>query len=750
MLDLARELNERQLEAASHVAGPLLVIAGAGSGKTRVITHRAAHLALAHGVAPSRILAVTFTNKAAREMAGRIERLLGRPGAMWVATFHATCAKLLRFHGERFGVDPRFTIYDDQDQKAMVVRVLRELAIDDKRFPSRAIQHELGRAKRELVGPADYPRGDWYREQVGRIYDLYERRMREAGALDFGDLLYRTVRAMRADPGLAAEIAGRFDHVMVDEFQDTNLVQLELVRLLAAPHRNVCVVGDDDQSIYSWRGADVTNILEFERHFPGARVVTLDRNYRSTANILEAAHGVVSRLRGRREKRLWTSSPGGARIAVISAPDEREEARLVCRAIRDLRAGGVPLSEQAIFYRINAQSRVFEEVLRALDVPHRVVGGMRFYERAEVKDVLAYLRLIQNPADHTAFVRIVNTPARGIGKTSVDRLVASAAARGCSAFDAIVPGGDEIGRAPAARLAAFRELVERWRVEAGEGPAHLARRVLEDTGYATALEQEDNAESDAKLENVRELLGSIDDFVREAETPSLAAFLELVALQTDVDAVRFDGDQVTLMTVHSAKGLEFDAVYVTGLEDGLFPWRPADASMADAEAELDEERRLAYVAMTRARTRLFLTLARSRRLFGSERLEPPSRFLADLPAGVVQDLSPARPRVSLLDAAGGSRRIAAAPGWGAGATGEVSRPAPTGKATVARAPGEVWVDRSVDQQAEGALRPGMAVRHARFGEGLVLAVHAGARLKADVRFPAFGTKTIVADYLEPA
>jgi DNA helicase-2/ATP-dependent DNA helicase PcrA len=745
MLDLARELNERQLAAATHVEGPLLIIAGAGSGKTRVITHRAAHLVLAHRVPPWRILAVTFTNKAAREMAERIERLLDRPGAMWVSTFHATCARLLRSRGERFGVDPRFTIYDDQDQKAMVVRVLKELGIDDKRFPPRGVQHELGRAKRELTGPESYPRGDWYREQVGRIYDLYERRMREAGALDFGDLLYRTVRAMREDPALAAEVAGLFDHVMVDEFQDTNLVQLELVRLLAAPHRNVCVVGDDDQSIYSWRGADVTNVLEFERHFPGAKVVTLDRNYRSTGNILKAAHGVVSRLCSRREKELWTDREAGARIAVIAAPDEREEARLVCQAVRDLRAEGVPLSEQAIFYRINAQSRVFEEVLRALNVPHRVVGGMRFYERAEVKDVLAYLRLIHNPADHTAFVRVVNVPARGIGKASVERLVAAAAAGGCSAFDAIPLAAEEIGRAPGARLLAFRELVERWRAEAAEGPTHLARRVLEDTGYVAALEHENTAEADARLENVRELLGSIDDFAREAEEPSLAGFLELVALQTDVDSVSFDGEQVTLMTVHSAKGLEFDAVYVTGLEEGLFPWRPADGALADAGAELEEERRLAYVAMTRARARLFLTLARSRRLFGSERIGPPSRFLADVPAAVVEDRSPARPRVSLLDL-----DLPARPG----APARPRRPSAAGPSTPragAAAAAEVWIDRSLDQRAEaGGLRPGTAVRHARFGEGLVLAVHAGQRLKADVRFPAFGTKTIVADYLEPA
>jgi DNA helicase-2/ATP-dependent DNA helicase PcrA len=731
MLDLERDLNDRQLEAVRHAEGPLLVIAGAGSGKTRVITYRVANLVLSHGVRPKRILAVTFTNKAAGEMRERVEQLLGRDAESWVMTFHSSCARLLRRYGEEAGIDPRFTIYDDQDQKAMVARVLKELDLDDRKYPPRSMQSEINRSKRELMGPADYPRSDFYRENVAKIYELYDRRMADASALDFGDLLYRTVRAMRKNERLRDEIAGLFDHVLVDEFQDTNHVQLELVRQLAAPHRNICVVGDDDQSIYSWRGADLSNILGFEQHFPGARLVTLDRNYRSDGNILKAAHGVVSKLDGRRPKELWTSNEDGQRVAFVEASDEREEARLVARAVRDLRADGLRLSEQAVFYRINAQSRVFEEVFRSLDIPHRVVGGMRFYERAEVKDVIAYLRIVQNPDDLAAFLRVVNTPSRGIGKTTVDRLVAIAAGAGSSAWDAIAEaaaGG--VGKAPAAKLAGFRQMVEAWRGEIAEGPSHLAQRVLDDTGYVARLEQEDTAEADARIENIRELSGSIDDFEAEAEEPTLDRFLELVALQTDVDAADFDGDEVTLMTVHSAKGLEFEAVFVTGLEDGLFPYRAADEGLfSTATEELSEERRLCYVAMTRARKRLLLTRAVTRRLFGSARFDPPSRFLADVPDEILEDLTPARPVVSLVERGAGSGR----------------RPGPERPRA-----DEVWVDRSFDQTVESfGFEPGQTVRHARFGVGTVIALHAGARPKVEVRFPAFGTKTIIADYLEP-
>jgi len=736
MRDFAAELNDRQNEAVSAVHGPLLVIAGAGSGKTRVITYRIANLVANHGVPPRRVMAVTFTNKAAGEMRHRVETLIEGGAGCWVSTFHASCAKLLRRYGERLGVDPRFTIYDDQDQKAMVARVLKELDLGDKQFPPRALQHEINRSKQELVGPGDYPEGDFYRARVKKVYALYERRMRDASALDFGDLLYRIVQGMRADDGLAAEIAGLHDFVHVDEFQDTNRVQLELVRLLT-PHGNVCVVGDDDQSIYSWRGADVGNILDFERFFPGARTVTLDRNYRSTGNVLRAAHGVVGKLVGRRAKELWTSNEDGEKIAVIEAPDEREEARLVARALRDLRTDGFPLREQAVFYRTNAQSRVFEEVFRTMSIPYRVVGGMRFYERAEVKDVIAYLRLVMNPADHAAFIRVVNNPPRGIGKTTVDRLTAIAAGHGVSLHEAIaLPAAAALGGAALGKLAAFRAKVDAWRADVDVGPARLARRIVAETEYVGRLEAENNAEADARMENVQELLGSIEDFEAEAEDPNLASFLELVALQTDVDAARFDGEEATLMTVHAAKGLEFDVVFVTGLEEGLFPFRRADDGLGmfgDGEAAMDEERRLGYVAMTRARKRLFLTRATTRRLFGGSRANPPSRFFAEVPREITVDLSPQRPEVTPYGGAPRSPR----PAFGA------SHPpaAPHRNA--------VWIDTSLDQSVGGAsVAPGLTVRHPRFGVGTVVAVHPGAKIKVDVQFPAFGRKTILLDYLE--
>jgi ATP-dependent DNA helicase UvrD/PcrA len=751
MFDLKNDLNQSQTKAATHIKGPQLVIAGAGSGKTRVITYRVANLVENHGVAPWRILAVTFTNKASREMKDRVEQLLGGKGTdCWVSTFHSVCAKLLRIHGELVGINPKFTIYDDGDQKAMVVRCLKELQVSDKTFPPRAIQNEINRAKQNLVGANEYQTGDFYRENIQKIYELYEKRMHDASALDFGDLLYRIVRGMKENQELLNAINGRFDYILVDEFQDTNHVQLEFVQLLTQPHGNICVVGDDDQSIYSWRGADVANILEFEKFFPGAVTVTLDRNYRSTANILKAAHGVVNKLHGRRKKELWTSDADGEKISFIEAADEREEGRLVARAIRDTADDGVPLSEQAVFYRINAQSRVFEEIFRTMGIPHRVVGGMRFYERAEVKDMLAYLRLVQNSADLAAFLRVVNKPTRGIGKTTVEKLLALAAGHGISAYEAIGLAEKNIGRAPAKKLVAFAEMIDNWRAEIDLGPVHLAGRVLEDTGYSTGLTQENSAEADARLENIRELIGSIEDFEAEAEIPSLSNFLELVSLQSDIDTTNFEGEQVTLMTIHSAKGLEFDVVHVTGLEEGLFPYgRPGD-QMADSPEEMDEERRLCYVAMTRARKQLFLHRARTRRLFGQAKMNPPSRFLMDIPPDLLRDLTPDRPQIGLLG------RSTSTDSSKFGRPRPTARPQPqhaerqrTTTKDKRHSPNETWVDRSYDQTAENSpLQTGSTVRHARFGIGEVIAVHPGVRPKIEVRFPGFGKKTILADYLQ--
>ncbi|MDJ0765381.1 MAG: UvrD-helicase domain-containing protein [Myxococcota bacterium] len=736
MLDLENDLNERQLEAVRQVDGPVLVIAGAGSGKTRVITYRVAHLVAHCGVAPWRILAVTFTNKAAREMRQRIGGLLlGRGQDCWVATFHATCAKLLRLHADLARVDKNFTIYDDGDQKAMVARCLKALNIDDKKFPARAVQSEINRAKREFISADAYPRDNLYQEQIQRVYALYEAQMQKAAALDFADLLFRMVRGMQENEDLLQAVSERFDYILADEFQDTNRVQLEFIRLLAQRHGNICVVGDDDQSIYSWRGANVENILGFETHFPSAFVVTMDRNYRSTSNILNAAHGVVAELPNRRPKTLWTSIEAGDPIGFIEAEDERDEARLVAKAVAELRDDGFPLNAQAVFYRINAQSRVFEEVFRTMDIPHRVVGGMRFYERAEIKDILSYLRLIHNTADLAAFLRVVNKPARGIGKTTVDRLIAVAAEAGISAFEAIdrASGSANIGSAGIKRLRAFRDLVVSWCAEISAGPLHLIGRILEDTGYLEALKLENTAEADARMENLNELIGSVEDFQQEAEDPSLSAFLELIALQTDVDTADFDSDAVTLMTVHAAKGLEFDVVHLTGLEEDLFPYQRSGDSFTSARAEeMDEERRLCYVAMTRARKRLLLNCARSRRLFGRTRYNPVSRFLINVPQDVMVDLTPDRPNIRPVEPFGISAPQKE-PSW--------SPSRDTSNHT--------WVDRSFDQSLEtSGLCPGQKVRNAKFGVGKVVAVRPGPRPKVDVMFPGYGKKTIMADFLE--
>ena len=740
MFELKTELNEQQYQAASHVKGPLLVIAGAGSGKTRVITYRIANLIKNHGVAPWRIMAVTFTNKASKEMAERVVKLVGDDAKCWISTFHASCAKILRKWGDQAGIDPRFTIYDDSDQKAMITRVLKELDLTTKQFPPRAMQNEINKAKRDLINPSEFSTNNFYQKVTQSVYELYEKRMKEAKALDFGDLLYRTVRAMQEYPGLAKEISGRFDYVLVDEFQDTNKVQLELVRLLT-PHRNICVVGDDDQSIYSWRGADVSNILDFEKLFSGAKVITLDRNYRSTGNILKAAHGVVSRLAGRRPKKLWTDSPDGDNIFIAAAPDEREEGRFAAKKIKELNEEGTPLNSQVLFYRTNAQSRVFEEVFRSMNIPHKVIGGMRFYERAEVKDVIAYLRIIQNPADHAAFIRIINTPTRGIGKTTVDRLVTIAAGHGVSVFEAIDFAQNEMKAAPAKKLTSFRNMIKSWQMEIEEGPAHLAGRIITDTGYITGLEKDNTAEADARIENIKELLGSIDDFEDDAEKPDLSSLLELISLQTDVDTANFSDDQVTMMTVHAAKGLEFDVVYVTGLEEGLFPLkRQTDVYEDDDSDEIDEERRLAYVAMTRARHKLFLLRAKTRRLYGNTRNNPPSRFFANVPEQIINDLSPKAPKASLVqgsDSYGDKRH-----GSDFNRYKESSKDHGTSS--------DVWIDTSFDQSGEASISviPGQTVAHPRFGKGKVVSIVPGTKPKADIIFPGFGRKTILVKFLE--
>ena len=724
VLDLGA-LNSRQREAVVHEGGPLVVFAGAGSGKTRVITYRVAHLISEHGAAPWRILAVTFTNKAAGEMKERLLRLLGEDGAaVRVGTFHATCARLLRRHGECVGLSKSFTIYDDQDQQALVKRVLRDLGLDAKRYQPKAMAGRINRAKQEVQGPAEIDTPDAWSEVVRRVYSTYEERLQQANALDFGDLIYRTVRALESNEQFRAEVVGRFSHVLVDEFQDTNHAQFRLVRLLAEGHQNLCVVGDDDQSIYRWRGADRRNILDFRASFPGATLVKLEQNYRSTKRILRAANAVITRNTEREPKELWTDNAEGDSVLVVRTMDERDEARLVVRGLRELLSQDRSLSDVAVFYRTHAQSRVIEEALRGANLGYRIVGGMRFYDRAEVKDLLAYLRVMTNPADDMSLLRIINTPARGIGKTTITRLLDQASEQGTGLFDLLDQGAfSQIGNAARKRLAGFHGLMMALCDVAGSGAplGEIGAEVVNHSGYAEMLRHDDSPESDARFQNVQELVASMDEYQREHPEASLAEFLENVTLQTSADE-DVGGDRVTLMTVHAAKGLEFPIVMVTGLEEQVFPFKGIDP-WEDPE-ELEEERRLAYVAFTRAEERLILSFAAVRRIFGQQRVGIPSRFLTELPSEDIE--------------------------WIGGRTSSPSRPAPREERHYE--PDQSYVDYSEGSdlsELEG-LRRGMQVRHPKFGVGEVKEVTPGSPPRVSVRFPGWGTRKIIASYLEPA
>jgi len=624
-----------------HGDGPLLVFAGAGSGKTRVITHRLAHLVRERGVRPWQVLAVTFTNKAAGEMRGRVGQLLGEGlRDTWIGTFHATCARLLRQFADQAGLKRDFVIFDNDDQKSVVTRCLRELNIDERRIAPRAVQGRINQAKQECVSAGEYQAGNYFEDQVAKVYRRYEEYMLAAGVLDFGDLLFLMVRLVEHDASVLKALQARFRYVLVDEFQDTNYVQYRLLKHLAGEGHNLCVVGDDDQSIYRWRGADVRNILHFQQDFPDTRVVLLEQNYRSSANILAGAMAVIKKNRTRAPKTLWTENPSGDLIQMATLEDERAEAAWVVRNVTERLAGGGSPGDIAVFYRINAQARVIEEALRAANLPYRVFGGVKFYERAEVKDLVGYLRVVHNPDDDVDLVRIINRPARKIGKATVDRLLEIAGAERIGLGEALRRSlsGETFSAATRKRLQAFHELLAGLRdLASTTGPADLAVAVLERTGYLDDLRAQDTPEADTRIENLAELVGSFQDFEREAEEPTLAALLETISLQQDTDAMDEKPKTVTLMTVHSAKGLEFPLVLLTGMEEGMFPYRRAneEVDLNEERERFEEERRLCYVAMTRARDRLALTNVARRRLFGTERYNPPSRFLEDIPDEIV-------------------------------------------------------------------------------------------------------------------
>jgi DNA helicase-2/ATP-dependent DNA helicase PcrA len=632
------DLNPAQQEAVRTTEGPLLVIAGAGSGKTRVLTYRVAHLIAACGVKPNEILAITFTNKAAGEMRERLEGLLGGVArAIWILTFHAACGRILRREASRLGYKSNFTIYDQADQVRLVKQCLEELDRDPKRFVPRGLHAQISNAKNLLIGPAEYTKRvqSFYDQTVAETYELYQRRLLACNAVDFDDLLMLTVEVLERFPEALARWRKAFRYVLVDEYQDTNHAQYRLLQLLAGEHRNLCVVGDPDQSIYAFRGADIRNILEFERDFPETRTIPLEQNYRSTNTILRAANAVIANNRERKEKNLWSELGEGLPVHALEVEDEHAEARFVAAEIAGLVEEGYSADEVAVFYRTNAQSRVLEDVLVRQGIAYQVIGGPRFYERAEIKDLIAYLQVIDNPFDAVSLLRIANRPRRGIGSTTLDRLQIYADGRGMPLFEALAyPEEAGVGAAPLRNVSALRTLLISLQAAAQELTVpELIEAVLERSGYLESLEAERTIESLGRIENLQELVGVGREYLQQAPEPSLSGFLQEISLYSDQDAIRGEESLVTLMTLHNAKGLEFRAVFVIGMEEGIFPH-----VRSIEEQGVEEERRLAYVGMTRAQERLVLTHAISRSLWGSRAFNLPSRFLDELPEdGVVRE-----------------------------------------------------------------------------------------------------------------
>jgi DNA helicase-2/ATP-dependent DNA helicase PcrA len=708
---LLEDLNPVQREAVTHPGGPLLIVAGAGSGKTRVLTHRIAWLIKEQGISPFEILAITFTNKAADEMKSRVAALVGPVAQkMWVSTFHSACVRILRRDAQRLGYKSAFTIYDQADAERLTTYVLRDLNIDPKRFPPRSVHAVISQAKNDLVDFDTYAERakTIFERRIADVYKEYQRRLLANSAMDFDDLLMVTVDLLRTNPDVLAHYQNRFKHVLVDEFQDTNRAQNELVVLLAQQHRNICVVGDSDQSVYKFRGADIRNILEFEEAFPDSTLIVLEQNYRSTQTILDAANAVIANNLMRKPKALWTEQVGGELIERYFAEDEHDEARWLVQEVHRLHDEGYRWGDVAVFYRTNAQSRVVEEELVRAEVPYRVVGGTRFYERREVKDALAYLRAIVNPVDEVSLKRIVNVPKRGVGDTSLGRIDAWATSHGVTFAEALDHAEDAgvHGRA----LTGVRDLVallEELRA-VDDSPRAVLEAILARTGYTAELEAARSLEAQGRLENLAELVGVAGEY------ENIEQLLEAVSLVADQDELTDDDSSVVLMTLHTAKGLEFPSVFIVGLEDGVFPHL---RSLGEPD-ELEEERRLCYVGITRARQRLYLSHAWSRSLFGSTQYNPPSRFLKEIPEHLTSMIEGGRQaRLSERGRAG----IVESALRGRGAT-----PARTSGAE------------------QLGLRVGDDVVHGKWGEGVVIEVIGeGDKAEGIVRFSGVGEKRLL-------
>ena len=631
------DLNPMQRRAAETLEGPVLILAGAGSGKTRTLTYRVANL-LEHGVKAWHILALTFTNKAAREMRERIERLAGADaGEAWIGTFHSICCRILRRDIEKLGYERSFTIYDDDDQQRVIKAVLKELDIDEKFLPPKAVSTDISDAKNRLLSPDEWLQkrgGDYRSQKTHDVMTRYEQRLRAANALDFDDLLVKTLQLFVEHPPVLEYYQSRFQYVHVDEYQDTNYAQYQLVSLITRKSRNLCVVGDDDQSIYGWRGADIRNILDFEKDFPDATVIKLEQNYRSTANILDAANQIIAHNEGRKEKELWTEDGEGEKITLYAAADERDEAAWICQRIRQLQRGGTPYGSIAILYRMHALSRVLEETLMRAGIPYHVYGGTRFYDRREVRDVLAYLRLIQNPADDISLSRIINVPKRAIGDSTVEQLTQYARQNDMSLYAAVAAPPDTLASRARKSENDFSSLIVSLLLAKETLPlSEFVQKVIDDSGLIAQYQKEENEENQARIENIREFMGAVTEFEQKSEDKSLFAFLENVALVTELDNQDSAPSFVTMMTLHSAKGLEYDVVFMSGMEEGIFP----SARAMQEDNRVEEERRLCYVGVTRARRLLHLSYARRRMLFNQMQFNAPSCFLQEIPKRLIRE-----------------------------------------------------------------------------------------------------------------
>lgn len=754
MQEILEGLNEKQYEAVVHYEGPCLVIAGAGSGKTKVLTHKIAYLIQEKGVKPWSILAITFTNKAANEMKQRVEGLIGEMAKdMWIGTFHAICVRILRRYIDRIGFDSSFVIFDTSDQKTLIKNCLKELNIDDKMFTDRSVQYEISNAKNDMLEPQNYQaraNGDFRKEKIATIYALYQKRLKENNAIDFDDIINFSIKILTENPDILEYYSEKFHYVLVDEYQDTNKAQFMLVSLLAARHGNITVVGDNDQGIYSFRGADISNILNFEKDFPGSKIVKLEQNYRCTGNILDTANAVIKNNEVKYEKKLWTENETGKLPNVYCAEDEYDEARYIVGQINRLRREEyLKYSDVAILYRMNTQSRAIEEILVREDIPYKIVGGLKFYERKEIKDVIAYLRLIHNANDNLSLMRIINEPKRGIGKTSMDKVQEIARQNEISMYE-VIKHAEEYGLNKVfLNSRGFIQTIEELRSDQNQlGISELIKQTLQKTGYTKALELENSIEAENRVQNLEEFLTVAIEYEEESAETNLGDFLEGITLSSDMDNLEQQQESVTLMTLHSAKGLEFPLVFLVGMEEGIFP---GYQSIAEPKG-LEEERRLCYVGITRAKTFLYMTCAKRRTIFGSTSYNAISRFIGEIPKELIEgaeELEETKKGNSFQDSnyeweykASKVTSYTMDTNKAKGSTNKTGfnfRSADSFLSTVAKAETSN-MDLSVYQA-------GKRVYHKKFGEGIINYVEQEAEdLKVDITFEKAGHKRLMAKF----